>query len=148
MNYEIWNNWYVNVKLRDKRIQEALKCLRKINSTWNRLRSLLRPRRRYILRPYVYQKNQQLWSASTPIEEKTLFPCDVTKLLKETTDASKIHKQLISGPNITSQRHFHSSKNFRGRYRVRAGPYRAGISTRSRRYRGTTLRKPYQGYWM
>lgn len=37
------------------------------------------------------KKNQQLCSASTPIEEKTLFPCDVTKLLKKITDASKIH---------------------------------------------------------
>lgn len=36
-------------------------------------------RRRYILRPYVHKKFQQLCSASTPIEEKTLFPSDVTK---------------------------------------------------------------------
>lgn len=35
-------------------------------------------RRRYILRPYVHKK-LQLCSASTPIEEKTLFPSDVTK---------------------------------------------------------------------
>lgn len=59
-------------------------------------------RRRYILRPYVHKKFQQLCSASTPIEDKTLFPSDVTKRMKVITDASKINKQLISGQNITS----------------------------------------------
>lgn len=48
-------------------------------------------RRRYILRPYVHKTFQQLCSASTPIEEKTLFPSEVTKRMKEITDASKIN---------------------------------------------------------
>lgn len=95
---------------------------------------------------YVHKKLQQLCSASTPIEEKTLFQSDVTKCMKEITDASKINEQLISGQNFTSQRNFLSSKNFRGRYRGRAGSYRGGRSNRSKGYRGTAPRKPYQGY--
>lgn len=39
-------------------------------------------RRRYVLRPYVHKKFQKLCSDSTPIEEKTLFPSDVTKRMK------------------------------------------------------------------
>jgi hypothetical protein len=31
-------------------------------------------RRRYILKPYMQKRFQQLCSAATPIEEKTLFP--------------------------------------------------------------------------
>lgn len=56
-------------------------------------------RRRYILRPYVHKNFQQLCSASTPIDhdEKTLLPSDVTKRMKEITDASEINKQLLSG---------------------------------------------------
>ena len=44
-------------------------------------------RRRFLLRPYVHKKFQQLCAAITPIEENTLFPSDITKRMKEITDA-------------------------------------------------------------
>lgn len=37
----------------------------------------LNERRRFILRPYVQKKFQKLCAATTPIEEKTLFPSDI-----------------------------------------------------------------------
>lgn len=58
----------------------------------------LNVRRRFILRPFVQKKFQQLCAATTPIEEKTLFPSDITKRMKEITDASKINRQLTGYP--------------------------------------------------
>lgn len=69
-------------------------------------------KRRYILRSYVHKKFQQLCSASTPIEEKSLFPSDVTKRMKEITDASKINKQLLSGQSSSNFRNISVPKNF------------------------------------
>ena len=93
----------------------------------------LNVRRRYILRPYVHKRFQQLCSASTPIEEKTLFPNDVTKRMKEITDASKINRQ-ISSQNFSGQNSYKSSKNYRGRpaFRGRANNYTFQRGGRSR----------------
>lgn len=104
-------------------------------------------KRRYILRSYVHKKFQQLCSASTPIEEKSLFPSDVTKRMKEITDVSKINKQLLSGQSSSNFRNISVPKNFRGRFRGRASTYRGlGRSSRSRGFRGAAPRKGYQGY--
>lgn len=49
----------------------------------------LNVRRRFILMLFVQTKFQQLYAATTPIEEKTLFPFDITKRMKEITDVQK-----------------------------------------------------------
>jgi hypothetical protein len=92
-------------------------------------------RRRYILKPYVQKRFQQLCSAATPIEEKTLFPNDITRRMKEINDASKINKQL-SNQNFQ----YRGSKNFRGKpaYRGSRGfnNYRGNYRGNPRGYRG------------
>jgi hypothetical protein len=65
-------------------------------------------RRRFILRPFVHKKFLQLCASTTPIEEKTLFPSDITKRMKEITDASKVNRQLTgfqrNGPKTSEDK--------------------------------------------
>lgn len=99
---EIWNNLYPNVQQRDRTIQDAQiilglsivsminlaemfktnklemkkakKCVSDaINLAGNAMYES-NVRRRFILRPFVQKKIQQLRAVATPIEEKTLFP--------------------------------------------------------------------------
>jgi hypothetical protein len=138
INSEIWNTLYVNVQQRDKTIQEAQRILGLAIVPMINLAEMFKrnkfdmkqakkdvsdaitlacnamyevnARRRYILRPYVHKKFQQLCSAATPIEEKTLFPSNVTKRMKEIADASKINKQMVTGQNSYNSRNFNGSK--------------------------------------
>lgn len=81
-------------------------------------------RSRFILRPFVQKKFQQLCAATTPIEEKTLFPSDITKRMKEITDASKINRQLTGYPRNISKNYIWKMNNFRGRNQY--SPYTRG----------------------
>ena len=56
-----------------------------------------------------------LCAATTTIEEKTLFPSDITKRMKEITDASKINRQLTSFPRNGPKNLRGKMTNFRGR---------------------------------
>lgn len=84
----------------------------------------LNVRRRFILRPYVQKKIQQLFAATTPIEEKTLFPSDITKRMKEISDVSKINRQLTGYPRNISKNYRGRMNNLRGRNQY--SPYTRG----------------------
>jgi hypothetical protein len=122
INSEISNNLFPNVQQRDKILQDAqrilglsivpmislaemfktnkleIKKLKKcvsdgITLVCNAMYEI-NVRRRFILRPFVHKEFQQLRAATTPIEEKTLFPTDITKRMKKITVASKINRLL------------------------------------------------------
>lgn len=152
INSEIWNNLYSNVQQRDRTLQDAqrilglsivpminlaemfktnkleMKKLKKcvsdaITFACNAMYEL-NVRRRFISRPFVQKKFQQLCAATTPIEEKTLYPSDITKKMKEITDASKINRQLTGYPRNISKNYRGRMNNFRGRNQF--SPYTRG----------------------
>lgn len=152
INSEIWNNLYSNVQQRDRTLQDAqrilgLSIVPMINLAemfkTNKLEMKkakkcvsdaitfacnamyeLNVRRRFISRPFVQKKFQQLCAATTPIEEKTLYPSDITKRMKEITDASKINRQLTGYPRNISKNYRGRMNNFRGRNQF--SPYTRG----------------------
>ena len=131
INSEKWSYLYSNIQQRDKSLQEVQKMLGLSVVPMIKMAEMLKTgqivltnaktwitqaialachsffeiniKRRYFIRPYVSKKFQPLCSASCPIEEY-LFPKDLSKRMKEITDASEINKQFRSAP-----------KNFRGR---------------------------------
>uniref|UniRef100_A0A8W8M0V0 Uncharacterized protein n=1 Tax=Magallana gigas TaxID=29159 RepID=A0A8W8M0V0_MAGGI len=164
INSEIWNNLFPNVQQRDKTLQDAQRILglsivpmislaemfktnkfemKKAKKCVSDAITLacnamyeLNVRRRFILRPFVHKRFQQLCAATTPIEEKTLFPSDITKRMKEISDASKINKQLTPGfPRNIQSKNFRGKMNFRGRT-SQYNPYSRG-GGRSSRSRGS-----------
>lgn len=164
INSEIWNNLFPNVQQRDKTLQDAQRILglsivpmislaemfktnkfemKKAKKCVSDAITLacnamyeLNVRRRFILRPFVHKRFQQLCAATTPIEEKTLFPSDITKRMKEISDASKINKQLTPGfPRNIQSKNFRGKMNFRGRT-SQFNPYSRG-GGRSSRSRGS-----------
>lgn len=102
INSEIWNNLFPNVQQRDKTLQDAQrilglsivpmislaemfktnkfemikakKCVSDAITLACNAMYELNVRRRFILRPFVHKRFQQLCAATTPIEGKTLFP--------------------------------------------------------------------------
>lgn len=153
INSEIWNNLYSNVQQRDRTLQDAQRILglsivpminlaemfktNKLEMKKAKKKCVsdaitfacnamyeLNVRRRFISRPFVQKKFQQLCAATTPIEEKTLYPSDITKRMKEITDASKINRQLTGYPRNISKNYRGRMNNFRGRNQF--SPYTRG----------------------
>lgn len=131
INSEKWSYLYSNIQQRDKSLQEVQKMLGLSVVPMIKMAEMLKTgqivltnaktwitqaialachsffeiniKRRYFIIPYVSKEFQPLCSASCPIEDH-LFPKDLSKRMKEITDASEINKQFRSAP-----------KNFRGR---------------------------------
>lgn len=117
-------------------MKKAKKCvLDEITPACNAMYEL-NVRLRFILRPFVHKRFPQLCAATSQIEEKTFFSSDITKRMKDISNASKINKQLLTGFLRNIQ-----SKIFRGKMNLRErtnqfNPYSRG-GGRSSRSRGS-----------